>query len=44
VADLLPYVSLYFARTVAVHDARLTGIETIPQTGDFTFLSRIGRE
>jgi peptide/nickel transport system substrate-binding protein len=44
VADLLPYISLYFAKTAAVHDARLTGIETIPQTGDFTFLSRIGRE
>lgn len=43
VAEELPYVSLYTVRNVAVHDARLTGLETLPQTGDFTFLPRLRR-
>ena len=44
VAEELPYVSLYFAKTVAVHDASLNGVDTIPPTGDFTFLPRVGRK
>lgn len=43
VAEDLPYLSLYTARTVAVHAANLTGIGGIPENGDFTFLSRVGR-
>lgn len=43
IAGELPYVSLYTARNVAVHDARLQGLEGIPQTGDFTFLPRLIR-
>ena len=43
VAEELPYVSLYFAKTVAVHEASLTGVDTILPTGDFTFLPRVGR-
>jgi peptide/nickel transport system substrate-binding protein len=43
VAEELPYVSLYFAKTVAVHDGSLTGVDTILPTGDFTFLPRVGR-
>ncbi|KAA0252793.1 MAG: ABC transporter substrate-binding protein [Acidobacteria bacterium] len=43
VAEELPYLSLYTARNVAVHDARLSGLEEIPQTGDFTFLPRLHR-
>ncbi|HKC23106.1 MAG TPA: ABC transporter substrate-binding protein, partial [Thermoanaerobaculia bacterium] len=42
-AEQLPYISLYAAKTVAVHDARLTGLSTIPLTGDFTFLPYVGR-
>lgn len=42
--DELPYIPLYRALTVAVHDSRLTGISSIPPTGDFTFLREIGRE
>jgi peptide/nickel transport system substrate-binding protein len=44
VSEELPYIPLYRARNVAVHDSRLTGIEAIPPTGDFTFLREIGRE
>ena len=44
VAEQLPYVSLYLTKTIAVHDASLTGLDTIPQTADFTFLSRVGRQ
>ena len=44
VAEELPYISLYLTKTVAVHDASLTGIDTIPQTADFTFLHRVGRK
>ena len=43
IAEELPYVSLYFAKTVAVHDASLTGVDTVAPTGDFTFLPRVGR-
>ena len=43
-AEQLPYVSLYLTKTIAVHDASLTGLDTIPQTADFTFLSRVGRQ
>ncbi len=43
VQEDLPYISLYTARTVAVHDVRVSGIETIPPTGDFTFLRFLGR-
>src|SRR5207247_11754 len=39
----LPYISLYTAKTVAVHDARLRGLEAIPLTGDFTFLPEVTR-
>jgi peptide/nickel transport system substrate-binding protein len=42
-AEELPYISLYAAKTVAVHDRRLTGLETIPLAGDFTFLPALGR-
>jgi peptide/nickel transport system substrate-binding protein len=42
-AEELPYISLYAAKTVAVHDARLAGLSTIPLTGDFTFLPGVGR-
>jgi peptide/nickel transport system substrate-binding protein len=41
--DDLPYVSLYTAKTVAVHDARLRGLQAIPLTGDFTFLPEVSR-
>jgi len=44
IAEEIPYVSLYFAKTVAVHDAALTGVDTITPTGDFTFLPRVGRK
>lgn len=44
IAEEIPYVSLYFAKTVAVHDAALTGVDTINPTGDFTFLPRVGRK
>lgn len=39
----LPYVSLFTARTIAVHDARLTGLDRLPPSGDFTFLPFLGR-
>jgi peptide/nickel transport system substrate-binding protein len=42
-AELLPYISLFSANTVAVHDRRLSGLETIPLAGDFTFLPNVGR-
>jgi peptide/nickel transport system substrate-binding protein len=42
-AEELPYLSLYTAKTVLVHDARLEGLEAVSPTGDFTFLPAISR-
>ena len=42
-AEELPYISLYTANIVAVHGSDLTGLETMPLNGDFTFLSKVGR-
>ena len=42
-AEELPYLSLYTARTVVVHDDRITGLEEVPLTGDFTFLRTLSR-
>jgi peptide/nickel transport system substrate-binding protein len=42
-AEALPYISLYTAKTVAVHSADLTGLDAIPLAGDFTFLANVGR-
>lgn len=44
VAEELPYVSLFSARNVVVHSAGLEGVETVPASGDFTFLPAIGRD
>ncbi len=43
VAEDLPYLSLYTTRTVAVHAAGLTGLETIAPAADFTFLRNVSR-
>jgi peptide/nickel transport system substrate-binding protein len=43
VAEELPYISLYVVKTVVVHARELTGVETIHETGDFTFLKNVGR-
>ncbi|MBL8111246.1 MAG: ABC transporter substrate-binding protein, partial [Acidobacteria bacterium] len=43
VAQDLPYISLFTSRVVAVHDSRLTGLEALPPSGDFTFLPLVGR-
>lgn len=43
VAEELPYLSLYTAKTVAVHSLDLTGVDAVGQTGDFTFLRFVGR-
>lgn len=43
VAETLPYVSVFAARNVVVHAAGLTGVETIPPSGDFTFLRNVRR-
>ncbi len=42
-AEELPYLYLYTAKTVLVHDARLEGLDAVSPTGDFTFLPSIGR-
>src|SRR5262249_20975311 len=36
--EALPYISLYTFKTVAVHAADLTGLDTIPLAADFTFV------
>jgi peptide/nickel transport system substrate-binding protein len=43
VAETLPYVSLYTLKAVAVHAKDLTGLETMNETADFTFLRNVGR-
>ena len=43
-ADALPYVSLYTMKAVAVHARDLTGLETMHETADFTFLRNVGRK
>lgn len=42
-AETLPYVSLYTMKSVAVHARDLTGLETMHETADFTFLRNVGR-
>jgi peptide/nickel transport system substrate-binding protein len=42
-AETLPYVSLYTMKAVAVHAKGLTGLETMNETADFTFLRNVGR-
>jgi len=44
VAETLPYVSLYTMKAVAVHAKDLTGLETMNETADFTFLRNVGRK
>ena len=44
VAETLPYVSLYTMKAVAVHARDLTGLETMNETADFTFLRNVGRK
>ncbi|MEO8053912.1 MAG: ABC transporter substrate-binding protein [Acidobacteriota bacterium] len=43
-AESLPYVSLYTMKAVAVHARDLTGLETMNETADFTFLRNVGRK
>ena len=43
VAEELPYVSLFVARNVVVHAPDLAGLDTVPASGDFTFLRFVGR-
>lgn len=43
VAESLPYVSLYTMKSVAVHAKDLSGLDTINETADFTFLRNVGR-
>ena len=43
-AESLPYVSLYTMKAVAVHAKDLTGLETMNETADFTFLRNVGRK
>jgi len=40
---MVSYISLYTAKTVAVHAADLTGLDAIPLAGAFTFLANVGR-
>ncbi|MGA7991205.1 MAG: ABC transporter substrate-binding protein [Thermoanaerobaculia bacterium] len=44
VAESLPYVSLYAMKAVAVHAKDLTGLDTMNETADFTFLRNVGRK
>jgi peptide/nickel transport system substrate-binding protein len=44
VAESLPYISLYTMKAVAVHARDLTGLETMNETADFTFLRNVGRK
>jgi len=39
----LPYVSLCTGMSIAVHDSRLTGVEAMNPTADFSFLPGLGR-
>ena len=39
----LPYVSLYTTKSIAVHDSRLTGVEAMNPTADFSFLPDLAR-
>jgi peptide/nickel transport system substrate-binding protein len=43
-AESLPYVSLYTMKAVAIHARDLTGLETMHETADFTFLRNVGRK
>ncbi len=44
VAEELPYISLYTMRNVLVHARDLTGVDTIHPSGDYTFLTNVGRK
>ena len=39
----LPYISLYTTMSIAVHDSRLTGVEAMNPTADFSFLPGLAR-